>query len=107
MIVGIIDMETTAESNEYRSQSSDAETPTDTRTQQNNISAFEESGNLENEEPIRSCLPEISTDEEYILLFQEVADYFRFEVQGTTFNTHFSEILKCKMSRICFSWIMI
>lgn len=45
MIVGIIDLETTAESNEYGSQSSDAGTPTDTRTQQNNISTFEESGN--------------------------------------------------------------
>lgn len=52
MIVGIVDMKTTAEFNMYKSQCSEVGAPKHIGAQQNNISLFEESANLANEEPI-------------------------------------------------------
>lgn len=64
IVVRIIDMEPTAESNGYESQSSDTRTTTDNSANHKNISAFEESVNSNNEEPIRSPSGEVRTDEE-------------------------------------------
>lgn len=92
-------MKLTAESNGHESQNSDAGTLTEKGAHHNNISAFGESINSDNEEP--TCLPSPVPDnnEESLPPFQEKVDYLQFEIRGTTLNAHFSKVLEGRMLR--------
>lgn len=91
----------------HESQNSDDETLMDTDAQHDSIYAYDEYVNYGNEEPTRSTLPAVSTDEKTFLTFLKEADYRWFEIWGTSLDTHFSKVLEGSFLLNCLQWRII